>query len=213
MNAEAVGTDALAEPNGTEERACGADDPILLARVKDGDETAFEAMVRRFGGRMLAAARRLLGNDEDAQDALQDAFLSAFRSIHQFEGQSRLGTWLHRIAINAALMKLRARKRRRDSSIEELLPSFDEDGHRRNVRAGWQVAGETALERRELCAMVRRKIDLLPRDYRSVILLRDIEELSTEDAATALGITPGAVKTRLHRARMALRGLLEAELC
>ena len=188
------------------------DEAQLLVQVKSGDPAACETLVRRFGGRMLAVAQRLLRNEDDAHDALQDAFLSAFRSIHQFEGQSQLGTWLHRIVVNASLMKLRARKRRRDCSIEEILPTFDEDGHRRHVRAAWQAESEAILERQELRAVIRRKIDLLPEDYRSVLLLRDIEELNTEETAGVLGISPGAVKTRLHRARMALRGLLETEL-
>lgn len=206
VHANATGTGQATESTGS------SDEAILVARARDGDEEAFEAMVRRFGGRMLAAARRLLANDDDAEEALQDAFLSAFRSIHRFEGQSQLGTWLHRIAINAALMKLRSRKSRKDRSIEELLPSFDADGHRRDVRPEWQLTGEAILERSELRAMVREKIDLLPPDYRSILLLRDIEELSTDETAAVLGITRGAVKTRLHRARMALRGLLDPEL-
>jgi RNA polymerase sigma-70 factor (ECF subfamily) len=199
------------EWRGTEE-ARGSEESVLLARAKSGDEAAFETMVRRFGGRMLAVAQRLLQNEEDAEDALQEAFLSAFQSIHRFEGQSQLGTWLHRIVINAALMKLRSRKRRRDRSIEDLLPRFDEDGHRRDVRPSWDAGSETALERQELRAMVRRKIDLLPPAYRTVLVLRDMEELSTDETAAVLGILPGAVKTRLHRARLALRGLLETEL-
>jgi RNA polymerase sigma-70 factor (ECF subfamily) len=190
----------------------GAEESSLLAQARSGDGAAFETMVRRFGGRMLAAAQRLLRNEEDAEDALQEAFLSAFQSIHRFEGQSRLGTWLHRIAINAALMKLRSRKRRKDRSIEDLLPTFSDDGHRRDVRPSWPAGGETLLERQELRAMVRRKIDLLPGDYRTVLVLRDMEELSTDETAEVLGINPGAVKTRLHRARMALRTLIEPEL-
>lgn len=188
------------------------DDDELLKRVQGGDEDACEALVRRFGGRMLAAAQRLLRNEDDAHDAVQDAFLSAFRAIHRFEGRSQLGTWLHRIVINSALMKLRARKRRRDCSIDELLPTFDVGGQRRDARPGWQPESEAILEREELRARIRRKIDVLPDDYRTVILLRDIEELSTEETASVLGINTGAVKTRLHRARMALRTLLEAEM-
>lgn len=209
---QGVETHTTAGWQGLEGSAPATEESILLAQARSGDEAAFEAMVRRFGGRMLAAAQRLLRNEEDAEDALQEAFLSAFRSIHRFEGQSQLGTWLHRIAINAALMKLRSRKRRRDRSIEDLLPSFDEDGHRRDVRPPWHAGSETMLERQELQAMVRRKIDLLPPDYRTVLVLRDMEELSTGETAEVLGIQPGAVKTRLHRARMALRGLLETEL-
>jgi RNA polymerase sigma-70 factor (ECF subfamily) len=188
------------------------DEAALLARLRAGDEQAFEQIVREFGGRMLAAARRLLGSDDDAADAVQEAFISAFRSLHQFEGGARLGTWLHRIAINAALMKLRARRRRGEVAIEGLLPTFTDDGHRRNPRPAWAESSADLLERRETIALVRARIDQLPDDYRTVLMLRDIEELSTEETAEVLGIRPGAVKTRLHRARMALRELLEREL-
>ena len=180
----------------------------LVAGMKAGDPSAFEGLVRAYGGRMLAAARRLLGNEDDAQDALQDAFLSAFRSIRGFEGASQLGTWLHRIAVNAALMKLRSRRRRPAVHLGD-LPGGGDPGRGRLEPSSWQDPGDAALERRELRAMVRAKIDLLPPDHRNVLVLRDMEELSTEDTAAALGINPGAVKTRLHRARKALRELIE----
>lgn len=185
---------------------------VLLQRARSGDELAFEIIVRRHGGRMLAAAQRLLQNSQDAEDAIQEAFLCAFRSLHQFEGQSRLGTWLHRIAINSALMRLRTRKRRRECSIENLLPTFHEDGHRQEILAAPQALVHTPLEAQELRAMVRAKIDCLPETYRTVLVLRDIEELTTEETAAVLKIQTGAVKTRLHRARLALRELLEPEL-
>jgi RNA polymerase sigma-70 factor (ECF subfamily) len=182
----------------------------LLAAVRAGEPRAFEELVRAYGGRMLAVTRGLLRNEDDAQDALQDALLSAFRSIRAFEGSSRLGTWLHRIAVNAALMRLRSRRRKPAVRMDD-LPGLDEDGLGPRERPSWQDPGDLALERRELRAMVREKIDLLPPDHRQVLVLRDMEELSTEDTAAALGINPGAVKTRLHRARRALRELIEAE--
>jgi RNA polymerase sigma-70 factor, ECF subfamily len=180
----------------------------LLAGARAGEPSACEEIVRAYGARMLAVARRVLGNEDDAQDALQDAFLSAFQSIRGFEGASQLGTWLHRIAVNAALMKLRSRRRKAALHMGD-LPCHLGDGPGRLEPASLQDPGDTALERRELRAMVRAKIDLLPTDHRKVLLLRDMEELSTEDTATALGINPGAVKTRLHRARKALRELIE----
>lgn len=187
------------------------DEAALLVRLQAGDATAYEALVRTYGGRMLSVARRLLRNDHDAHDALQDAFVSAFRAIGEFQGHAQLGTWLHRIAVNAALMKLRTRQRQPECSIEDMMPAFEADGHRRNVRPAWTASSEQILERAELRALVRRKIDELPQDYRNVLLLRDIEGLDTDAAAQALGIRPGAVKTRLHRARMALRELLDVE--
>lgn len=147
-------------------------------------------------------------NEEDARDAVQEAFIAAFRAIGRFEGGSTLSTWLHRIAINCCLMKLRSGRRRPETSIEELLPTFDETGHRVLGDESWPESVEAALQRRQTREQVRDAIGRLPEKYRTVILLRDIEELSTEETARALGATPTAVKIRLHRARQALRALI-----
>jgi RNA polymerase sigma-70 factor (ECF subfamily) len=160
---------------------------------------------------MLAAARRLLRTEDDARDAVQDALLSAFRGIDSFQGGARLSTWLHRIVINAALMKLRSRQRKQERSIEELLPSFAEDGHTQRSAAEWRTA-EDALARRQLLGTVQHCIDQLPESYRTVLILRDIEDMDTEPTAQLLGLTPGAVKVRLHRARLALRALLDPHM-
>jgi RNA polymerase sigma-70 factor (ECF subfamily) len=105
------------------------DEPALVAGMQAGDDDAFERCVRRFCDRLLAVTRRILSNDEDARDAIQDAFASAFRQVVRFEARSGLGTWLHRIAVNAALSRLRSRQRRPEKSIEDLLPHFGEDEH------------------------------------------------------------------------------------
>lgn len=181
----------------------------LLERLRAGDERACESLVRQHAGRMLAVARRLLRCEEDSADAVQDAFLAAFRSLGSFAGKSSLGTWLHRIVVNACLMKLRSRTRRRDVPIEGLLPAFDESGHHARPIQGWAEEASAGLARAEARAEVRACIHQLPESYRTVLLLRDIEELDTEETARLLGIAPGAVKTRLHRARQALRTLLE----
>lgn len=188
------------------------DDPSLLARLRAGDEAAYAALVRANGPRLLAVARRILGNDEDARDAVQDAFLAAFRHLGRFEGHARLSTWLHRIAVNASLMKLRTRRRKPEQQLEPLLPAFLDDGHHTERFASWQEPADVAVERAEIRNLVRTQIDRLPDNYRIVLLLRDIEGLSTEEAATALGTTPNAVKIRLHRARQALRALLDPHL-
>ncbi len=161
------------------------------------------------GGRLLAVARRMLRDEEDARDCVQEAFLQAFRSIDKFEARASLGTWLHRIVVNAALMKIRARERRPEEAIEELLPQFDADGLRLEPEAELAVSLETQLASAETGAAVRRAIDRLPAGYRNLLLLRDIEGYDTEEAAALLGLTRGAVKTRLHRARAALKTLLE----
>jgi RNA polymerase sigma-70 factor (ECF subfamily) len=185
------------------------DEAGLLAQLRAGDGRAYEALVRACSGRLLAAARRLLRNEEDARDAVQEAFLLAFRAVDRFEGASSLSTWLHRIAINCALMKIRSRACRPESSIEELLPRFEADGHTTVPYEPWPESGESAVLSAEMRAEVRAAIDRLPETHRMVLLLRDIEELSTEEAAEVLGITPNAVKIRLHRARQALRELLD----
>lgn len=190
----------------------GDEDAALVARLRCGDAEAFETLVRQHGGRMLSTARRMIESEDDARDVVQEALLSAFRSIRSFEGTARLSTWLHRIVVNAALMKLRSRRRHREESIGELLPRFEEDGHFAEPVAPWESEAETLLTRHETRAMVRRAIARLPESYRTVLVLRDIEELDTDETAAALCIQPNAVKTRLHRARQALRTLIEREM-
>jgi RNA polymerase sigma-70 factor (ECF subfamily) len=185
------------------------DAATLLARMQAGDGDAFEACVRAHGGRMLVVARRMLGNEEDARDAVQDAFLSAFKGISRFEGLARLDTWLHRIVVNAALSRLRSRQRHPEQSIENLLPHFGEGEHQVDPPAPWTATPAAGLQRQEARELVRQCISRLPESYRIVLLLRDIEGLDTEETAQALGTSLGVVKTRLHRARQALRTLLD----
>lgn len=187
-------------------------DTQLLERLRSGDESAFDELVRIASGRLLAVARRMLHGEEDAQDAVQDAFLSAFKSLHSFDGRSRLTTWLHRITVNACLMKLRSKRRRPERAIESLLPEFVEDGHQRHPSKPWKPIDESGIEGAELRVLVRSKIDELPENYREILILRDIEGLDTETTASYLGMTPPAVKTRLHRARQALKSLLDVSM-
>lgn len=184
------------------------DEADLLARLRAGDESAFEQVVRAYGGRLLAVTRRIVGSEEDARDVVQDAFLNAFRSLNRFEGHSKLSTWLHRIAVNAALMKLRTRKRKPEQSIDSLLPGFLDDGHHEERFQSWDEPVDKVMERAETRALVRTHIDALPEGYRTVLVLRDIEGLDTEETAEVLGLTVNATKIRLHRARQALRTLL-----
>ena len=188
--------------------AADAEEQALLAGLRAGSDTAFETLVRTTSPRLLAVARRIVGSDEDARDVLQEAYASAFKSIGRFEGNAKLSTWLHRIVVNMALMRLRTRKRKPEESIEPLLPAFKDDGHMVQVTGQWDDGADVALERAEVQAYVRAQIDKLPDTYRTVLLLRDIEEMSTNDVATLLDTTENAVKIRLHRARQALRGLL-----
>jgi RNA polymerase sigma-70 factor, ECF subfamily len=184
----------------------------LVRGLRAGNDAAFEELVRGHGGRMLRVAKRFLRNEEDARDAVQDAFLAVVRSIARFEGGSRLATWLHRITVNAALMKLRAQGRRpEEESIEPLLPQFRADGHQLESSVPWRGA-DAALEEAELQELVHEAVDRLPEPYRLVLLLRDIEELTPEETAEALGVPKNVLKVRLHRARQALRTLLDPHL-
>ncbi len=180
----------------------------LLEALREGREEAFETLVRTHSGRMLSVCRRILRSDEEAKDAVQEAFVSAFRGLPGFEGTSRLGTWLHRIAVNASLMRLRSKKRRPEESIDELLPAFKDDGHARVEPRDFSPSALQLVESRETREFVRGCIDRLPDLYRVVLLLRDIEEMDTSEAAEVLGVSEGVVKVRLHRARHALRRLL-----
>jgi RNA polymerase sigma-70 factor (ECF subfamily) len=184
-------------------------DARLLARLRGGDEAAFAEVVERNAGRLLAVAQRLLRSDDEARDAVQDAFLSAFKGLATFNGQAKLSTWLHRITVNAALIRLRRRKRRAERSVDDLLPRFDEAGRWAHETGRVAASSQDLLERREARQVVRRCIDRLPETARAVLLMRDIEDVDTDTAAEILGITPNAVKIRLHRARQALRTLLE----
>ncbi len=169
----------------------------------------FEIFVREYAGRLLAVARRFLPHDEDAADAVQDALLSAFTSRSKFRGNSTVYTWLYRIVVNTCLMKIRSRPRATAVSVDELLPAFDEQGRHANPVADFRHRVEDRLEWEETQAAVRACIDQLPDAYRTIVLLRDIEEFTTEQTAELLDLSRVAVKTRLHRARQALRTLLE----
>ncbi len=181
----------------------------LVERLRRGDDAAYGQLVRDYGGRLFAVANRLLRNDDDARDAVQDGFIAAFRAIGRFEGGSQISTWLHRIVVNAALMKLRSRRRKLEESLDDLLPTFTEDGHHAQHNTEWSLSPLDAAERGDTRALVRECIDRLPETYRTVLLMRDIEELDTEETAKMLGITENAVKIRLHRARQSLRTLLD----
>jgi RNA polymerase sigma-70 factor (ECF subfamily) len=180
-----------------------------MEKLRGGDPLAFERLVREHSPRMLTVARRFMKDDADAADALQDAFVSAFRAIGSFDGKSSLSTWLHSIVIRACLMRLRSRRRRPESRIDDLLPQFDETGHRIQPGPAWAEPIDQVVLRKESREIVRQCIDLLPDTHRTVLLMRDIEELGTEETARMLGVNAGVVKTRLHRARQALRTLLE----
>jgi len=187
------------------------DDGSLIERLRTGDNFAFEELVEHNAAPLLAVTRRILRDEEEARDAVQETFVAAFRGIGDFQSDSRVSTWLHRIAVNCALMKLRVR-RRREQDVDALLPPFQPDGHQLHSSVGWSETAEEILQREQACALVRQCIDQLPESYRIVLVLRDIEQLPAEVVAEKLQITRDNLKVKLHRARQALRTLLDPHM-
>lgn len=180
---------------------------VLVERLRGGDERAFAELVSVHGGHMLGAARRILRDDAEAEDAVQDAFVSAFRSIENFDGRAALGTWLHRITINAALQRLRRRRTRRETSIDDLMPVFV-NGYFTGPVPAWNDVTEAGVGGIETRAALWKAIDTLPDDFRTVVILRDVEGLASREVAESLGISDALVRQRLHRGRQALLKLL-----
>ena len=181
------------------------EEAALVTRLKAGEDGAFEELVRQHGPRMYAVALRYLSQEADAQDALQDALLSAYRGIGGFSGDSRLGTWLHRVTVNAALMRIRSRARRHEESAESA--AFDEAASRESGEVPAANPSD-ALSRAEMRQRVRLAIARLPEIYRTVLMLRDIEGIELKEIGVLLGIGLSTVKIRLHRGRHVLRQLL-----
>lgn len=167
--------------------------PSLVARLRAGEGAAYDELFRTHAAAMAAVARRFFGDTPDADEAVQDALVAVFRAVGRFEETCQLATWLHRVTVNACLMKLRSRRRSR-------LVAFADDVA--------TTAGDP-LTRAETCDRVRAGVARLPEAYRTVIGLREWEGLSTDEAAARLGTTPGVVKVRLHRARHALKAILD----
>ena len=178
-------------------------DAELVARLKASDQAAYAQLVEEHAGRIYRLALRMMGNEADAEDVLQETFLNAFRSIDRFEERSSLSTWLYRIASNAALMRLR-RKEPEQISVDEPLERDDGDLVPRQF-FDFCCLPEEDLLRDEAVAEMNRAVEELPPTLRSVFILRDIEGLSTEETANALGLSVSAVKSRLMRARLKLR--------
>jgi RNA polymerase sigma-70 factor, ECF subfamily len=181
----------------------------LIDRLRGGDAVALEEVMERFAPRVHRLAYGITRNEADAEEVVQDVFLRLFRKIDAFEGRSTLGTWIYRIAVNTALIKRRGKRAALEVLLEDHLPTFKDDGHRAGDRAmllaDWSETPEEELLSSETRDTVRRMIAGLPDHYRVVLLLRDMEELSNEETAEILDDTVSSVKSRLHRARMALR--------
>lgn len=185
-------------------------DRALARAIAENDDAACEELLRNCGPAVLAVARRYLGSEADAADCFQDTFIAVLNSIGSYQGRSPLRQWVRGIAINHCLMALRKRERAREESIDHMLPRFDDSGRRlQGAGGGPQPTIEESLDAHAMRQTVRAGIDKLPNDYRSVLMLRDIDGFSTREAATMLDISVTAAKTRLHRARKALKYLLQ----
>jgi RNA polymerase sigma-70 factor, ECF subfamily len=181
----------------------GIDESVLLAQSREGDTHAFAELGRRYEGKIFRLAQHITQNREDAEDVLQETFMKAYEHLDQFKGDSKFYTWIVRIAVNQALMKLRRRKTDRSVSLDEQIDT-GEDTVVREI-AAWGENPEEHFSREELGKVLDTAIQSLEPPYRSVFVLRDIEDMSTEETAEALGLSIPAVKSRLLRARLQLR--------
>ncbi|MCC6861826.1 MAG: sigma-70 family RNA polymerase sigma factor [Bryobacterales bacterium] len=182
------------------------DEAALVARAKAGDQAAFAELISRYERNILRLARNITRNQEDAEDVLQDAFLKAYEHLDQFQGNSKFYTWIVRIAVNESLMRLRKRKSDKTVSMDAPVETGEETVAREI--AVWEENPEERYGREELRAILEKAVESLALPYRTVFALRDIEELSTEETAAALGLSVPAVKSRLLRARLQLRDKL-----
>lgn len=179
----------------------------LVKRAREGDFSAFEELVTGTEAKVFSHLLRLTQNSSDAEELLQETYLSAFKNLNSFKGNSSFYTWVYRIATNHAFMHFR--KQKPETSIEELpLPSHEEL-KKRQIR-DWDMDPADAAQKEEVRAIMEKAIAKLPEGYREVVLMRDMEGLSTAETAEIMGINEGAVKTRLHRARIFLREILSS---
>ena len=192
------------------------DDLTLLAEAAAGDASALEMLMSRYAAPMYRLARGITRNEGDAEEVVQDVFLTIVRKGSGFEGRSALSSWIYRITTNTALNKRRSRRDERETSLEEHLPIYLDDGHRAGDRAyllaDWSRTPERELLAGEARDVLYTALDALPPHYRAVLALRDVEELSNEEVADVVGEPVATVKSRLHRARMALREQLTRRL-
>jgi RNA polymerase sigma-70 factor (ECF subfamily) len=179
-----------------------AGDAELVERAAQGDTLAFESIMRRHGRLLFRTARSIVRNDDDAEDVLQDAYLRAWRALAGFRAEAKVSTWLVRIVVNEALGRLRRR-----GAVLTVEPAAGPDGSRDDVDAAQELAlaPEQLAMRSELRRLIERRIESLPESFRTVFVLRAVEELTVEETAAALGICEATVRTRFHRARRLLR--------
>lgn len=188
------------------------DDQILVTRTLAGETFCFEELFRRYSDRVYGISLGMVRSEAEAQDVVQETFMSAFRKLDSYRAESPFRGWLFRIASNASLMRLRTRRRRPEVSLELSGPSFDDEGrHERPIKDLRPLASKT-LEDQELGERLHQSIDALPEKYRSVLILADFDHRSMKEIGEQLGLSVPAVKTRLHRARLSIRQDLEVYL-
>jgi RNA polymerase sigma-70 factor (ECF subfamily) len=180
-------------------------DEVLVKKSKEGDYSSFEELVKRYEQKIYNLAYRIMGNRADARDILQETFLQTFRKLSGFKGKSLFSTWIYRIAVNLCLMRKRRDKIMKTVSLDTPVVTRKEDELKREFPEDWSKSPAATLENKELRETLNRAVNLLPEDYKAVFLLRDMNNLSNEEAAKVLKISVPAVKSRLHRARMFLR--------
>ncbi|MGM0556515.1 MAG: RNA polymerase sigma factor [Myxococcota bacterium] len=185
------------------------DDEQLVELAQDGTYPAYEELVRRYQDKAYRLAWSMVKNESDANDVVQEAFLNMYRKLHTFEGNSQFGSWIYRVIVNAALMKLRKQKRRSEVSIDDDDTEFREDDYYVMSTPEWRVRADEAAENAELRERIIEAVDELEPKYETVFLLKEVEGLSLKEIADVLDLTVAAVKSRLHRARLYLRATLE----
>ncbi len=184
-------------------------DADLIIAARDGDVAAFERLVERYRGRVYALALRMLQNPTDAEEVVQETFLSAYQHLPRFRGESQFGSWLHRICANFCLMRLRHQRVAEGAGEKLLAPEFEEGGHLPYTTWDWTRKAEDRIRDAEVRKVIEDGVAMLSPEYRAVFLLKDVEGLSYEEIAEAVQASVPAVKSRLHRARLALREALD----
>lgn len=204
---------SVAEGRSRRQRKSSQDESALIERLKTGDEEAFEAIFNLYSAKLYGVAQRILGEVADTEEVIQDVFWTVYRKAKFFRGNSQFSTWLYRLTVNAALGKIRRRKKNQEVEYEEYLPKFQSDGHHlvRPV-VDWSETVEEQYAKQELQQLLAAALDELKPVDKSVVILSDLEDMSDREIARIVGLTVSAVKTRLHRARLFLRGKLAVHL-
>ena len=188
-------------------------DAALVEGLRRGDEAASELLLDTYGDRVYRLAIRITGNEQDAEEVAQDALWTAARKIHTFKGESAFGSWIYRIAANAAYEKLRARRRKTSEiALDDVLPSLDGDGQHFAPMEDWSTRVDDPAVQGELRRELTAAIDALPPDYRTALVLHDVEGVANSEIAEALGVGLPTVKSRVHRARLFVRQRLSTYL-